>query len=199
MPSLIVDGRLTPLMHSTQIATALGLPVSHTQEGQRLAWDLVPILDGWIAHVGRLDWDLLVRPTPSRGRTLRNLTVNVFHPVALLPGAFLSGRFEWYPEQDDRREQELDSPRAVVEFTRPVADAWLVFLQDHGDDLAERNPRVAASRGDIEYSALLDYQRWHAAFHYRQMLEFLRLEGIVVPGAFDPESLVDLELPAEVF
>ena len=199
MPTLIVDGRLTPLMHPTQIATALGLAVPSTQESQRLGWDLVPILDGWIAHIETLDWDILLRPTRSRGRTLRNLTVNVFHPVSLLPDAFLSGSFEWYPEEDDRREEALHSPEDVIDFARPVADLWLAFLQNHGDELAERNPRVTASRGDLEYSALLEYQRWHAAFHYRQMLEFLRAQGIVLPGAFNPDSLTDLELPEDVF
>jgi hypothetical protein len=186
-------------MHPTQIATALGLPVPSTEEGQRLAWDIVPILDAWIAHVEQVEWQLLVRPTPSRGRTLRNLTVNVFDPVSLLPDAFLSGRFEWYPEEDHRREQDLGSTGEVVEFARDRVDAWMTFLANHGEELAQRNPPVASSRGDVDFAALLEYQRWHAAFHYRQMVEFLRAEGIVLPAAFDVDSLTDLELPESVF
>jgi hypothetical protein len=96
-------------MHRTQIATALGLPVPDTDELQRLAWDIVPVADAWIAHLEQVEWAMLLRPTPSRGRTLRNLTVNVFDPVSLLPDAFLTGSFEWYPEDDHRREEDLCS------------------------------------------------------------------------------------------
>jgi hypothetical protein len=199
VPSLIVDRRVTPVMHRTQIATALGLSVPKTEESQRLAWDIVPVLDAWIAHLQHVEWDLLVRPTPSRGRTLRNLTVNVFDPVSLLPDAFLAGRFEWKPEEDDRREQGLRSTADVVEFARDAADAWMVFLGDHGEDLDRRNPPVASSRGDVTFGALLEYQRWHAAFHYRQVVEFLRGEGVVLPAVFEVEALTDLELPASVF
>jgi hypothetical protein len=188
-----------PVMHRTQIATALGLQVPSTEERRRLAWDIVPVLDAWIAHVEHVEWELLVRPTPSRGRSLRNLTVNVFDPVSLLPGAFDSGRFEWYPEEDDRREKELRSTGDVVGFARDRGDAWVAFLGGYGDELDERNPPVASSRGDVDFGALLEYQRWHAAFHYRQMVEFLRAEGIVLSGAFQVESLTDLDLPESVF
>jgi hypothetical protein len=186
-------------MHRTQIATALGLSVPKTHESQRLAWDIVPVLDAWIAHLRHVEWELLVRPTPSRGRTLRNLTVNVFDPVSLLPDAFLAGHFEWYPEDDHRREEELRSTGDVVEFARDAADAWVSFLGEHGDELETRDPPVASSRGDVTFGALLEYQRWHAAFHYRQMVEFLRAEGVVLPGAFAVGSLTDLELPRSVF
>ena len=186
-------------MHRTQIATALGLAVPKTEESERLAWDIVAVLDAWIAHLDDVEWELLVRPTPSRGRTLRNLTVNVFDPISLLPGAFLAGRFEWHPEEDHRREQALRSRADVVEFARAAADAWVAFLGDHGEELDERTAPVASSRGDVEFAALLEYQRWHAAFHYRQMVEFLRAEGVVLPGAFEVEGLADLDLPASVF
>lgn len=186
-------------MHRTQIATALGLPVPDTDELPRLAWDIVPVADAWIAHLEQVEWEILLRPTPSRGRTLRNLTVNVFDPVSLLPDAFLTGSFEWYPEDDLRREEDLRSTGDVVSFARHAADAWVGFLGDHAEELDQRNPPVASSRGDVNFGALLEYQRWHAAFHYRQMVEFLRDEGIVLPGAFDVESLTDLDLPESVF
>ncbi len=187
------------MLHRTQIATALGLPAPKTEERQRLAWDIVPVLDAWIAHLGHVDWEVLVRPTPSRGRSLRNLTVNVFDPVSLLPDAFLAGRFEWYPEEDDRREQELRSTEDVARLATDAAARWMAFLGDHGQELDQRDPPVASSRGDVDFGALLEYQRWHAAFHYRQMVEFLRGQGVVLPGAFKVEALTDLDLPQSVF
>ena len=186
-------------MHRTQIATALGLAVPKTEESQRLAWDIVPVLVSWIDHLEGVEWELLVRPTPTRGPTLPNLTVNVFDPISLLPDAFLAGRFEWHPEDDHRHEVALRSRADVVEFARAAADAWVAFLGDHGGELDERTSPVASSRGAVEFAALLEYQRWHAAFHYRQMVEFLRAHGAVLPGAFEVKGLTDLDLPESVF
>jgi len=42
-------------------------------------------------------------------------------------------------------------------------------------------------------------QRWHAAFHYRQLLVFLEGRGHDMTRALSLASLADLELPREVF
>ncbi len=199
VPSLVVDGRVTPILHATQIASALGLAVPGMLESTRLAWDIVPILQGWCDHIANLDLDLLLVPTPSRGRTLRNLTVNVFHPITLLPVAWTTGRFEWDPDEDASREARLPTAEAVREYARSASDEWASFLFENEEELGRRDPPVDSPRGKVPYSALLASQRWHAAFHYRQLLEFLSPQGKVLPGAFRVESLSDLELPAGVF
>jgi hypothetical protein len=57
------------------------------------------------------------------------------------------------------------------------------------------------SRGRTGFACrnLLASQRWHAAFHYRQLLVFLEGRGNDVSGALPLESLHDLDLPREVF
>lgn len=199
VPSLVVDGRVTPILHPTQIASALGLPVAGALESTRLAWDIAPILEGWCDRIEDLDLDLLLAPTPSRGRTLRNLTVNVFHPISLLPVAWTTGRFEWDPDDDPSREAALPTADAVRDYARSAAEGWSAFLFETTDELAARDPIVGSPRGDVPYSALLASQRWHAAFHHRQLVEFLGSQGIVLPGAFSVDSLTDLDLPASVF
>ena len=66
-------------------------------------------------------------------------------------------------------------------------------------DLLARDPDVDSPRGRVTYRTLLDSQRWHAAFHYRQLLAFLEGRGRDLDGALALASLRDLELPAEVF
>lgn len=198
MPSLVVDDALTPIMHPMQIVAALGLPLERRELGHRLAWDIYTILDAWCDSIAPLTWEVLIKPTPSRGRSLRNLTVNVSYPIGLLPGAWRTGQFDWHPERDDEAELELRSSREIHEFSRSIADRYIGFLADEEEQLPLRDPEVHSPRGDMSFSSLVEYQRWHAAFHYRQLREFCRGERIDLP----PDILAgipDLDLPDSVF
>jgi len=48
-------------------------------------------------------------------------------------------------------------------------------------------------------STLLTSQRWHVAFHYRQVKVFLEAQGAELPHALAPEALEEFALPREVF
>ncbi|WP_259312931.1 hypothetical protein [Capillimicrobium parvum] len=181
-----------------QIAAALGLPLEPRAQGQRLAWDIYTILDAWCDSIALLDWEVLIKPTPSRGRSLRNLTVNVSYPIGLLPAAWRTGRFDWQPERDDEVELELRSSRGVHDFGRSIADRYLGFLADEEAQLPLHDREVHSSRGDMSFRSLVEYQRWHAGFHYRQLRAFCRGQRIDLP----PDvlaSVPDLVLPDSVF
>jgi hypothetical protein len=199
VPSLLVDGVVSPILHVSQLASMLGLEAPAQLEVSRLAWDLTAVLDAWTALIRELDFETLTAPTPSRGRSLRNLTVNVFHPVELLPVAFDEGRFDWDPTVDDDREAPLEDAAAVAGYATERYDAWHDWLLECEPELLARDPQVDSPRGRVTYATLLDSQRWHAAFHYRQLLAFLDGRGHDLTGAFSLASLRDLELPAEVF
>jgi hypothetical protein len=188
-----------PILHVSQLASALGLPPPAGGEAAGLAWDLASVLDSWCDHLVELEWELLVTPTPSRGRSLRNLTVNTFHPVELLPAAWEAGRFDWDPDGDEEREHALAGPTELNEYAARIAAAWTDFLLRVGDELAAHDPQVASPRGELAFSDLLDSQRWHAAYHYRQLVEFLRTSGVAVQGALGLDAMGGLELPADVF
>jgi hypothetical protein len=194
VPSLFVDGVASPILHVSQLASMLGLEAPPSLEATRLAWDAVALLEAWAGLIAPLDFHALTAPTPSRGRSLRNLTVNVFHPFELLPAAFETGHFDWDPELDGEREAVLVHAAAVVEYAKARESAWRNWTLEHEAELAERNPQVASQRGQVAYSTLLDFQRWHAAFHYRQLLAVLG-----TAGALSLASLRDLDLPADVF
>ncbi len=51
----------------------------------------------------------------------------------------------------------------------------------------------------ITWSNLLAQQRWHAAYHYRQLTSFLAEEGRPVSHPLRLEGLAGLDLPDEVF
>ncbi len=162
-----------PILHVSQIAAALGLPVPAGLERARLAWDIAATLDGWVERLRGLGWDRLTQPTQSRARSLRNLTVNVFHPIELLSGAWESGSFDWDPGEDSAREAALRSAEEVVRYAERITAGWASFLLEVGDELERRDPRVASPRGEVAYSELLASQRWHADFHLREVEEFL--------------------------
>ena len=177
----------------------LGLRAPAQLESTRLAWDTVALLDAWVGLIGPLDLETLTAPTPSRGRSLRNLTVNVFHPFELLPIAFGTGNFDWDPELDESREAALQDASAVVVYAGNRRAAWRDWLHENEARLAIRDPEVTSPRGPVRYASLLDSQRWHAAFHYRQLLAFLGERGHDLTSALPRESLGELSLPEEVF
>ncbi len=187
-----------PILHVSQLAAALGLPQPARRVGARLAVDTADLLRAWLDQLRPLPLTLLLEATPSRGRSLRNLTVNVFHPFALLPGAWGGEGFPWHPEEDELLEEPLRTARDVVGYAESIYEAWSGFLED-ADDLERPGLRVPSPRGELSWHDLLDHQRWHAAFHYRQLAAFLAARNVARPAILPLELLEDLELPDEVF
>jgi hypothetical protein len=187
------------VLHVSQLSTWLGLPVPATEASTRAGWDILGLLGAWVDHLGTVDDELLLEPTPSRGRTVKELTVNTFHPLELLPGAWTTGEFDWHPEDDVQRMQSLPGADALRAYARSISDGWNLFVLDAGGGLDERDPHVRSPRGTLAYSTLLTSQRWHAAFHYRQVTVFLAAQGVELPSALTPEALEVFELPAEVY
>ena len=194
-----MNGVATPILHVSQLASLLGLQAPATLEASRLAWDATAVLESWLKQIRRLDFETLIAPTPSRGRSLRNLTVNVFHPLELLPIAFDQGRFDWDPNLDEVREAPLRDAVAVVAFATDRYVAWHDWLLDREPTLLAGDRNVESPRGKVTYGNLLDSQRWHAAYHYRQVLAFLESRGHDLSGALSLAGLRDLDLPPEIF
>jgi len=181
------------VLHVSQIAEALGLPPPTSGQPLQDGRDAAAVLDAWLGHLPALGWDELIAPTPSRGRSLRNLTVNVFHPFELLPAAWRTGTFDWRPEKDDARERRLVAADALLRFAAETAAGWRSFLDARGDDLADRDPPVSTPRGTVTFSALLEFQRWHAAYHYRQLVD---VAGVSHPLDLTPFGLA---LPDQIY
>jgi hypothetical protein len=173
VPSLVVGGVASPILHVSQLASLLGLQAPSHLDVPRLARDASAVLESWLTLIRPLDFEALTVPTPSRGRSLRNLTVNVFQPFGLLPIAFDEGRFDWDPNLDEAREAALRDAAAVVAYANDRYVGWQDWLTEHEAELRVRDPDVESPRGTITFGNLLDSQCWHAAFHYRQLLAFL--------------------------
>ena len=170
VPSLLVDGVASPILHVSQLASMLGLEAPSQLEVSRLAWDATAVLDAWPKLIGRLDFETLIVPTPSRGRSLRNLTVNVFHPVELLPPV-RRRRFDWDPTATTSARHRCRTRTRSRLRERPLRrwQDWLLSARP----TCSPGPRHRLPARQVTYTNLLDSQRWHAAFHYRQLLAFL--------------------------
>jgi hypothetical protein len=200
IPSLVVDGQAFPLLHPSQIASILGLPMPDTGDldTERLSYDSLAILQSWQTLLERLDYDRMLQPTRSRGRTPRNLTVNVFEPFALLPGAWTDGTFEWHTdESDERREATLTDAAAVLAYAADCARTFQGFVLDNEQELGRHDPWIRTStRGEAPFSVVVHAQRSHAAVHHRQLVDFFEQHGISTQGAIDVDGIADLSLPA---
>jgi hypothetical protein len=192
-----MEGTLTPILHRSQLAALLGLPAPDEGDAAELGRDAAGILAAWTEHLRGLPFALLLEPTPSRGRSLRNLTVNVFHPFELLPEAARTGSFDWDPQQDGAREALLVDAGEVVAYAESAASGWRLFLEDARD--ADPQHTLASPRGTITWSNLIAQQRWHAAFHYRQLLAVLAAAGRPAAHPYHLDGLAGLDLPDAVF
>lgn len=203
VPSLVVDGSIYPLLHTSQIASVLGLPMPDDLDLRttRMAWDSVSILESWLGLLRHMDFETMVQPTRSRGRSPRNLTVNVFHPFELLPGAFAEGTFEWHTkESDERREAELTTAEEVISWAQGCLFTFQGFLLEAEDQLDVEDPHVVTSnRGEASFSVLVHSQRAHAAVHHRQVVDFLSERGVDVSDALDVDGIADLDLPESIY
>jgi hypothetical protein len=173
IPSLVLAGRLTPILHVSQLAKVLGLPTPAPPPTALLAWQTVSRLQAWLERLRPLGGEALTRPTPARGRSLRSLTVNVFHPFELLPDAWEQGRFDWDPDGDGEREQALQSAETLIGYAEQIERAWADFVVSHEEEFERRDPLVDSPRGELTYAELLESQLSHADFHTRQLTEFL--------------------------
>ena len=187
-----------PILHESQLASLLGLPATDATDPARTAGDTLTLLTSWCGLIEPVSWELLIAPTRSRRRTTRNLTVNVFHPFELLPEAWDNGLFAWNPDLDDEREAQLASADAVHQYATRVSDHWAAFLTNVSGSIGRDNPIVDSPRGEISFSNLLEQQRWHAAFHHRQIVDFLGSNGIAT-DSLDVSGFVGLDLPTELY
>lgn len=199
VPAVVAGEQVVPVLHVSQVASLLGLPLPDTRSGVTLAWDAVTVLDSWLSQVERLDWQQLTLPTRSRGRTLRNLTVNVFRPYGLLPAAWRTGEFPWGAGGDEPVEAALTTERELLDWAFGVLADWQGFLLDHADELGDRDPEVVTPKGTVAYSVVLTSQRYHAAAHHRQLVHTLAEWGLDVDDVLDVERLEGLELAERIF
>lgn len=106
----------------------------------------------------------MTAPTPSRGRSVRNLTVNVHEPIHEMTVAWERGVFTWDTDLDEARAGELKDANAVRSYAELRTAGWITFLMEIGDELGRRERRVQAGEETLSFTALLDAQRFHAAF-----------------------------------
>jgi hypothetical protein len=187
-------------MHVSQLAALLGLPAPDMPDATRLAYDIALVVGSWAANVRALPWEVVVAETRSRGRTIRNLTMNAVYPISLLPAARESGRFDWgLVDLDEQLAAEYETSEALATFAQSVHDGWAAFVVAYEDVLASEDPWIEAARGRMRFSDLLAHQRWHISFHHRQIVEFLEEQGIEPADAFRVDQLPGVSLPPSVF
>jgi hypothetical protein len=199
IPSIVRGGRTTAIYHVSQVAALLGLAPSQSGEALRLAWELTAVLEAWSDQLAAVGWALITSATPSRGRTVRNLTVNVHEPAHEMAVAWESGVFTWDTDEDERLAGELADADQVRAYARSRTAGWIAFLIGLDGELGRRDPQVRAGEETLAFSALLDAQRFHAAFHYRQLRTFLVEQGAAPGASLDLGGLEGLRLPEAVF
>jgi len=199
IPAIVIDGATTAVYHVSQVAALLGMTPVQGGEAARLAWDIAAVLEAWSDQLQAMDWDAMTAPTPSRGRTVRNLTVNVHEPIHELTVAWETGVFTWDTDLDEERASAFSDPDELRVYAQSRLAGWITFLSDLGDGITTSDPTIRAGEETVQFSSLLDAQRFHASFHYRQLRTFLMRRNAAPAEDFDLARLDGLRLPEAVF
>jgi len=85
----------------------------------------------------------------------------------------------------------LATAESVIGYAAGIQASWGVWVDRRSAELSHSDPPIVSPRGEITFSVLLDAQRWHAAFHLRQLDTILDTRLLPV--------LTELALPADVF
>jgi hypothetical protein len=206
MPSVKVDDRIVGIIHVSQLYSLLGLARPADLGERRRAWDLVTMQQIWLSVIRPLEWATILAPTPSRGRSIRELAVNVFQMFRPLQTAWETGRFVIDVPSEMAIVQSLDAPR-LAHYLEEIALEWEAFVLEHDDRQppSERTTRVWRTTdsgertllGELPFGGVLAFVANHTAGHLRQVAAVLDRSGI--PHAPDRLERFDVELAADPF
>lgn len=200
IPAVTFDGDVVSFQHPSQLASLLQLDIGDAQPATAVAFSLLDVLERWVMVLDGVPFEALLEPTLSRGRNIRNLTVNVYRPIRMLPQTYADGLFNWFTNEADlQQESFLRDTSQVIAFAQEIYGEFANFLLEHGEELAERDPALTGNRGDMRFSELLVTQRFHAAFHSRQIVDFFNTGGYG-PKPPLPEMIVqEIGLPQNLY
>jgi len=186
--------------HPSQLASLLQLDVGDAQPATAVAFSLLDVLERWIGVITDVPFHSLLEPTLSRGRNIRNLTVNVYRPIRMLPVSYKDSQFNWFTNEADlQQESFLRDTAAVVAFANEIYGEFANFVLEQGEELSQHDPQLDGNRGAMRFSELLVTQRFHAAFHYRQIVDFFDTGGYGPKPAL-PEMIVqEIGLPKNLY
>ncbi len=136
-------------------------------------------------------------PTPNRGRDLRELIYNIYHPIGLMADALNTGRFEWSTEDDFAHSRRFEGRGDLAAFCHDAREAWLAraVLVDAG----EAEQQVQTDRGPLTNYQLVQAQATHAAQHQRQVAAFLRGLGQEPDVALGPADIAPITLGGAIY
>ena len=118
----------------------------------------------------------------------------------MLPETWRTCRFEWRTgEADAKRERKITDMHKLEDFAWEIQRSWEAFLLESEAELKASDPIIESNRGDAPYSVVLRSQRWHAAFHHRQIVDFFAAEVVPVAEALDVAGFDDLDLPDSIY
>jgi hypothetical protein len=158
------------------------------------AGDIAALLRSWIEMLRATPWEILLEATLSRGRNLRMMTVWIFGRDDAVVNAWESGSFEYvgYPAAVERADR-IGSKDELLELAEGIAARFEAFAPDEEKEVWE------VLVGQMPFSKLLGFHRLQTAYHYRQVVDFLRGRDVLNLDTIDVDSWPGLRLPAALY
>ena len=207
VPFVKMGDRIQAVIHVSQLYSLLGIDLPEEFNERSLAWDVLTMMESWLAIIRGLDQQQLFAPTPARNRSPRDLLVDTFEKIAKGPTAWSSGDYVVVVDTEDVA-RTITDVAAAIRYAEEDISVWREFLLEHyGDEKARKGPSVAVweigfgkrrERGTVDFGIVLSFLRNHTAMHLRQVTVALDRAGIEHPGD-GLSAMTNLHLPADVY
>lgn len=207
VPFVKIGDRIQAVIHVSQLYSLLGIDLPEQFNERSLAWDVLTVMESWLAIIRGLDEQQLLAPTPARNRSARDLLVDTFEKIAKGPPAWSSADYVVVVDTEDVA-RTITDVTAAVRYAEDNISVWREFLLEHyGDEKAEKGPSVAVweigfgkrrDRGTVDFAVILSFLRNHTAMHLRQVTVALDRAGIGHSGD-GLAAMTNLDLPVDVY
>lgn len=210
VPFVKIGNRGGSVIHVSQLYSLLGLDLPAEYGARALAWDVLTMMESWLAIVRPLNEAQFFAPTPARNRSARDLLVDTFEKVVKALDSPSSGRYMVVVDSEEVATTIVDVPTAT-QYAEITIGRWRDFLLEHfGDDDSEGSALRDSvtvweigfgkrkEKGTVSFGVILSFLRNHTAMHLRQVSTALDRERIAhVDDGLD--SMAGLNLPDDVY
>lgn len=183
VPMVTQGDRRLKMLFISQLRAFLGIaPDANAPTYEDLAAAHERVLEAVESAARSVPHDALSKPTPNRGRDMRELVYNICEMVDAMTRSLDTHDLAGYPpvdkQYDFKQSRPLETPDQVADHALATRTRWIERVALMGD--ADADSTVLSHAGETTQYELLERVAMHSTQHLRQIYAFLRDLGVPV-------------------
>src|SRR5262249_28027643 len=199
LPVVIQGDRHVVVGHVAQLREFLGMPPEEGAEWNDLVDAAERVLLAFERLLTQLREEDITKPTPNRGRDMRNMTVNIFSLMEELIVTMRTKHFSYQAHKDhDKISVDMKSVADLRAYAKHAREKWIAAARAFPRERIDE-PITTDRKGDLTQYQALDAGSRHAAGHLRQAYAFLRQLGIEPIDEMTREEMAPIQVQESLY